>query len=77
MNGIASESCTWSSSTFENPVTVAPESKGTPDGDVAFRKTQGPWQTAAMGFLDEAKVWIRAREVGSVVRSNIAGNIAE
>ena len=45
---------------------------GTPDGAFAFSSTQGPWQTAATGLLAAAKVWIRDREVGSLVRSNIA-----
>lgn len=45
---------------------------GTPEGAFAFSRTQGPWQTAATGLLAAAKVWIRAREVGSLVRSNIA-----
>lgn len=72
MKGIASDSWTWSSSALEKPVTVAPEIRGTPEGDLAFKKTQGPWQTAATGFLAAAKVWIRLSETGSVVRSNIA-----
>lgn len=46
-----------------------------PEGAVAFRRAQDPWQTAATGLFEAAKAAIRDRLGLEFVRSNIAVNI--